>query len=307
MAQAIAAIRESRERSGARFDLELDPNRTGLIGPQVSPLMTTAGDLQAKRTTTNPNFAGFLVHLLCRTGARPGDSVAIGSSGSFPALLVAALSAARALDLRPVTILSLGASSYGATDPDFDLLEIYDVLVRQGICSSPPAAVSLGGERDVGSDMEDAVRSRMIRGIEGRARFLRESNLERNVAERTRIYEEAARGRIAAFINAGGGYANLGTSRLVLNVRPGLNLDLVLPRPEERGMLFAMAARGVPVIHLLFIKGLVLQAGLPWDPIPLPGPEALRLPDGAHGAGFWLVTAVYFLALIPLVPRRNKF
>ena len=39
-----------------------------------------------------------------------------------------------------------------------------------------------------------------------------------------------------------------------------------------------MAARGVPVIHLLYVKGLADRYGLPWDPVPLPGP-------GEPGAG----------------------
>jgi poly-gamma-glutamate system protein len=43
------------------------------------------------------------------------------------------------MEIAPVTILSLGASSYGATDPDFTLLDIYDILQREQICNVPPA------------------------------------------------------------------------------------------------------------------------------------------------------------------------
>ena len=91
MEQAIQAIRERREQTGAGFDPGIDPNRTGLIGPEYTPLTTTIGELEAKRSTTNPNIAGFIVYLLCKAGVKPGDSVAIGSSGSFPALMVASL------------------------------------------------------------------------------------------------------------------------------------------------------------------------------------------------------------------------
>jgi hypothetical protein len=34
-----------------------------------------------------------------------------------------------------------------------------------------------------------------------------------------------------------------------------------------------MAAAGVPVIHLLNVKGLCERYGLPWDPRPLPEPD----------------------------------
>jgi poly-gamma-glutamate system protein len=308
MERAILAIRDRRAQAGAGFDLGIDPNRTGLIGPEYTPLTTTAGELEAKRSTTNPNVAGLIVYLLCKAGVKPGDSVAIGSSGSFPALLVASLAATRAMDVHPVTILSLGASSYGSTDPDFSLLDIYDILASKGISSAVPAAASLGGEKDVGLDFDSKIRDRLIDRIQaGGVPFLHEPDLVKNVSERLRIYERAAPQRIAAFINSGGGYANLGTSRLALDVRPGLNTDLSLPPPTERGVLFEMAAREVPVIHLLFIKGLVTEAGLPWDPIPLPKPAPLSMPGAERGSGFWLVTAAYFalLFLLAAYPRQN--
>jgi poly-gamma-glutamate system protein len=63
MEQAIQAIRDRREKAGARFDPGIDPNRTGLIGPEYTPLTTTVGELEAKRSTTNPNIAGYIVRL----------------------------------------------------------------------------------------------------------------------------------------------------------------------------------------------------------------------------------------------------
>ena len=33
-----------------------------------------------------------------------------------------------------------------------------------------------------------------------------------------------------------------------------------------------MAALDIPVIHLLFVHGLVKKYGLAWDPVPLPQP-----------------------------------
>lgn len=301
MKQAILAVRGVRERKGAGFDLHIDPNRTGLIGPEYSPLTTTVGELEAKRTTTNPNVAGFIVYLLERAGVRPGDRIAIASSGSFPALMAASLAAAKAMDVHPVIILSLGASSYGATDPEFNLLDIYDILRRAGICSVPPSAASLGGEKDVGSDLDADVRDRLVKRIQAAGvPLLDEPDLGSSVSRRLRIYQSAAGGKIAAFINSGGGYANLGTSRLALDVRPGLNTSLSLPPASERGVLFEMSARGVPVIHLLFIKGLVAEAGLPWDPIPLPQPGMIHPPGSGRTGSFWLVAGAYFALLLVL-------
>ena len=307
MEQALFAIRTARTRSGIHFHPALDPNQTGLIGPEISPIITTLGELEAKRSTTNPNMAGFLVTLLDRAGVKAGDSIAIGSSGSFPALLIASLAAARAMDVHPVAILSLGASSYGAGDPEFNLLDIFEILEREKICSVHPAAASLGGENDVGSDFDPQVRKQLVRRIGSSGIPLIEiPDLRQNTAARYRIYQRAARGKIAAFINSGGGFANLGASPLVLKLKPGLNTDVVQPKEAERGMIQLMAAQGVPVIHLLYVKGLIREAGLPWDPIPLPKPAVIHPAGSTPPAGFWLVAGGYFALLAVLAGLRDK-
>jgi poly-gamma-glutamate system protein len=43
-----------------------------------------------------------------------------------------------------------------------------------------------------------------------------------------------------------------------------------MPAGPTRGLLFEFAARGVPVIHLLHVRGLAKDNGLPYDPVPLP-------------------------------------
>lgn len=295
MGRAIETLARHGEGADIAIDESLDPNRTGLIGPEMTPLFTTLGQLEAKRTTTNPDLAGLLVYLLRRAGVSSGDTIAVGSSASFPALLIATQTAAEAMDVHPVTILSLGASAYGATRPEFNLLDIQQTLMNEGVVSTAPAAVSLGGENDVGGEFDPALRERLLRQVRASGiDVLDEPDLRRNVARRMAVY-----GRPAAFVNIGGADANLGTSPLVLRVEPGLNMDLPLPPPEQRGVLFEMAAHGTPVIHLLHIRGLALRYGLPWDPIPLPEPGTTPLRDGAGARGwaFWLITAVYLAAL----------
>ena len=80
---------------------------------------------------------------------------------------------------------------------------------------------------------------------------------------------------------------------------PGLAAFPRLPPAERRGVVFAMAARGVPVIHLLYIKGLCDRYRLPWDPRPLPEPgrgPALR-DQGGFAREFLPVVAAAYLAL----------
>jgi poly-gamma-glutamate system protein len=268
-----------------------------LLGPEYSPLFTSLGQIEAKRSTLTPDMAGLLVHLLARAGVGSGDRVAIGASGSFPGLLVAVVAAVKALDAKPVPILSLGASSFGATRPDFHILDLYRFLQAEGFVSAEVAAVSLGGARDVGSDLDPEFRAELVRSLAGiGANLIQEPDLPRNVARRMDRY-----GSVSAFVNIGGAEANLGTSPRILEVPPGLvEGSKSLPPESRRGVLFEMQARGIPVVHLLHVRGLVLRYGLPWDPLPIPPPGTANLHEGGEdrGAWFWPLTVAYFGILL---------
>ena len=75
---------------------------------------------------------------------------------------------------------------------------------------------------------------------------------------------------IKAFINSGGGFANLGSSQSVLNIKPGLVRRAQIPEPAKQGIIHSMLLKKIPVIHLLFIKGLAQKYHLPWDPASQP-------------------------------------
>jgi len=286
-----------------------DPNGTCLIGPEMSELFTTAGQLEAKRTTTNPDMAALVAHLLTEAGVSRGDTVAVAASGSFPALMMAALTAAEALGAIPLTILSPGSSSWGATRPEFDLIDLHRVLLERGITHAPAAAASLGGSGDTGREFDPEVRDRLARKIvDSGIRFLDEPDLAANVALRMAIY-----GDVVAYVNIGGSDASLGTSPEILKVPAGLSLDLLriaLPPAEQRGVLFEMAAEGVPVVHLLHVRGLALRFGVAWDPVPLPLAGTTRLREDARGRGpaFWLLAAAWAagLAAVALVGRGRR-
>ncbi len=66
-----------------------------------------------------------------------------------------------------------------------------------------------------------------------------------------------------------------------------------------------MVARGVPVIHLLYIKGLVESHGLPWDPVPLPAPGQ-GLGRRTTTFAFPVLAALYFTLLFLTVFFRQR-
>jgi poly-gamma-glutamate system protein len=310
MEQAIAITGEYCKNSPQGIDKNLDPNLTGLIGPEESPISTSLGHLEAKRTTTNPNIAALIVYLLAEAGVSQGDTIAIGSSASFPALYIATLAASKAMNVRPVVIFSLGASSYGATKIDFNLLTLHDLLQKKGVFSTPAVAVSLGGEKDIGLEFNPSIKNQLMLQIKSRGMpFIYEPNLRNNVAQRINLYDQhLSKEEYSAFINCGGSYANMGVSSLVLKVKPGLNIRMDLPDINERGVLFEMAARNIPCIHLLFIKGLVTKYDLTWDPIPLPNPGETKLRNiqSTFTNWFWFIFVIYFLGLFLLVFYGKK-
>lgn len=248
---------------GIETDPVIDPGRTGLIGPEWSVITTTIGHPEAKRTSTNPEFAALLVHLLRSAGVQKGDTIALGCSGSFPGLLLASLSAAKSLDVNCRTIISLGSSSYGANRPGLTILDIYNLILTRGIITEMPVAVSLGGEGDSGLGWEQETIELLKSRIEGSGYlFINENDLNRNVILRDSLY-----GTIKAFINAGGAMANIGTSESILGLKPGLLTRYKIPPEDQQGMIHKALLKGIPVIHLLNIKGLAVEYGLKWDPV----------------------------------------
>ncbi len=271
---AIAAIADHRQLVGPAIDLNTDINATGLIGAFFTPMTTTTGNLESKRTTTNPNMAGLIVSLLLDAGVQRGDLVAVGASGSFPALLLATCAAADALDLRVSLILSLGSSQFGANMTEFTWIDMARVLADAELPTTIPAAFSLGGDLDIARDLSGATREWMKEIIsETNAIFIHDADLASNVNQRMDVYHQAAQqSSIGAFVNIGGGWANLGIDASVLAAPPGLMSLESLPEEGRRGVIHQMQAEGVPVIHLLNIRELAQRYGLPWDPSPLPRP-----------------------------------
>ena len=208
----------------------------------------------------------------------------------------------KTLGAQPLIISSLGASEWGANDPDFDWLAIEECLLKTTELDVRPLALALGGEGDVGRGMSPGFLGSLRKRIrETGIFFIEEPVLRTNVETRMRFYSAGAGGRpIRAFVNVGGSYANMGINSEILKLRPGLNREIFVPPAEERGVIQAMAAEGIPVVHLLNIKGLVERYGLPWDPQPLPGPgegELYRI-AATKESWFLLLTGAYILLFI---------
>jgi poly-gamma-glutamate system protein len=299
MQRGMEAIRHHRVRRIGPIDLEADPTNSGLLGLSSSLTTTNTGSLEAKRTTLNPNWAAVVVELLHEAGVERGGTIAIGVSGSFPALNLAAFSAAHVLDLDAIVITSVGASSWGANVPTLTWLDMERVLADAGVLPIRSIAASLGGTRDRAIGMQKNGRKRLRDAIEsaGVPFLATETDLD-SIERRMALYRERAAGRrIQAYVNVGGSLASIGPKTVKRLYAPGLNLRLDPHALAVDSVMKRFLRDGVPVVNLSKIVPLAEIYGLPLEPVALPQPgEGLVFERREYNR--WLVAGLLaFLAV----------
>lgn len=309
MEQSSLVLREAKVERGLPIDRELDPNETGLIGDEFTIITTSLGNLEAKRTSTSPSFAALMVRLFSEAGLKPGSSVAIGASGSFPGLIVATLAACEAMDLEPMLFYSVGASMYGANIPEFTFVDMLDALHAHDLLPYEILAISLGSDNDRGDGMffpESRETMMEIARSASASLILPENNVQ-SIRERLALYSEYNQGRLPdVFVNIGGASPNMGNTNASLQFPNGLVERAKLSANDpERGLIFEYLELGVPVIHLLNIRDLALKSGIAIDPMPFPpiGSEAVYYVTKHN---IWLIWMTVLAALGILVLSRIK-
>lgn len=268
MEAAITAIHDEKRNRGYKISPLDDPNKTGIIGEPYTEITTTLGSLEAKRSTANPNTAAMVVDMLTQCGAKKGDTVAVNLSSSFPGINLAVLCALDAMDLKGIIINSVGASTYGANLPDFTYLDMEHFLVEHRYLSNRTAFFSLGGQDDIGKEMPQETKDAIVSRLSSYGyQFLYYEDLEENIAVRQSLYESGA--RPVCFINAGGNLMSFGGGTEMVSASNGIILPGKSPA-KGQGLIPLFLNEGIPVIHLLNMKGLLPSYGLPFDPSPLP-------------------------------------
>jgi poly-gamma-glutamate system protein len=270
---ASVVLRSEKEARGLLAPDAVDPNRTGMIGIEFSDITTTQGDLASKRTATNPDLAAVLVRLIDSLELSPGRPVVLMLSGSFVGGNVAALAAVEALGLKPVVVLSLTASMWGANQPEFAWLDMMDLLRRRGILSSTAALAVLGGEGGGGGGisaeglraLRDSAAKAGVRLIEARPFS---TLIERLDGELAAVLSGMAPPGLV--INVGGSLTGLGNCRESFEVPPGLTLGPIPCTQGTPGIAMRLSAAGTPLLQVLNLRRFAAETGLPFDPVPLP-------------------------------------
>ena len=277
MKESMVELKNVRMEAGVFIDDENDPNETGLVGSPFSLITTDEGDLDAKLTTLDPNFSAGMVELMLRMSLQEGDTIAILLTGSMPGANIAVLTAASAMGLIPMVITSVGASQWGANHADFTWLDMESILFNKGLINSRSVAASVGGRNDMGRLLSPAGREIIISNIENyNIPLIRKNRLAENIDERMKLFESFNKiTNYSAMINVGGGVASLGTSFNSKLLPAGIvnRYDVVNISIRDggiEGVLAKFAKKNVPVLHVLNIKSLTEQLGMPFAPIPIP-------------------------------------
>lgn len=294
---AFSIIKERVIEIGMPIDRINDPNETGLIGLQYSPITTERGDLEAQLTSTNPNFAALIVEFLRKSRVQRGDTAAVLLTGSYPALNIAVLSAVKTLGLQAVITTSLSASMWGANFPQLTYLDMETLLISSGIFDYKSALASLGGEEDLGRGLSPAGREMIVDAAQRNNVPLLEANdLDDAISKKMTLYDTS--GSIKVFINAGERATCLAGSETGNGLISGYSIK------TGQGLAARFSKRGITVINLIDIEKLALENDLPPAPIPLPKPGDGRLFHEYKYSVTMAMIAVLILVVILFIVLR---
>ena len=272
MQESMKMLKNIRMEKGVFIDIENDPNETGLVGSQFSLITTDEGDLDAKLTTLDPNFAAAMVELLTRANLTSGDTIALMLTGSMPGANMAMLIACKAMDIYPFIISSIGASQWGANDPEMTWLDMERILFEQGYISSRSIAASIGGRNDRGRLLSPKGRELIRYNIENnKLPLISGTGLEDNVNKRMEYFGAH---NYKAVVNIGGGVASLGTSFNLRLIKPGIvyrkDIEKISRGDGIEGAVVKFSKQNIPLIHILNIQKLTDELGMKYAPIPIP-------------------------------------
>jgi poly-gamma-glutamate system protein len=264
--EAMKKTRQERQRIGLPIDEINDPNGTGIIGEQYTPITFQRNDVSANLTSTNPNFSAIFIEYFKKLKVKSGDMVAVGVDGTFPAVNLSLYSVLREMGIKPIIITTVSSAMWGANEPTFTWLDIEHFNYREGIFPFKSIAATYGGEDDLG------------RGFSPEARVLLDNAMKRNdipvigsdslsmiIKQRIDLY--FSQGKIKAFVNIGKSVANIGENHTIPIT------GLIRERPKninENSVIGQMLDKKIPVINIIDVNKIATRYGLPIAPMPIP-------------------------------------
>jgi poly-gamma-glutamate system protein len=235
-----------------------------MIGNEWSEITTTLGSLEAKETSANPDFSALIIRLLHESKIKQGDKVGVVLSGSFPSLAISVLAALQTMGIEAVVMSSIGASTYGANQPEATWADMESALIKSGGLRYRSKLVSIGAGDDSGTGLSDEGLIKIKNAAErNRIDLYIPGSLKESIEKRVNIFSEE---KISIIINIGGNQTSLGNCPHSTLIPNGLHTNINRCSDENRGLIARMNELGVPYINLLDIKDLASQYGMAVSP-----------------------------------------
>jgi poly-gamma-glutamate system protein len=179
--------------------------------------------------------------------------------------LLNAIAAAEAMQLEPLLIVSLGASTWGANHPDSPWPAIAAELRRNGFVSKRADYYTMGGGAELGHGLPPEGDTLLRKAASGAGvELLTADSLEGLISRKMELLEEF---QPRVLVSIGGSQANLGIAEEVLRLQPGL-VPVSQAAQAGNGVIGAAMRDGTPVIHMLNIKSISNRVGIPYDSRP---------------------------------------
>lgn len=278
--EAFKAIKAEKEKLGIKINSRFDPARTGLIGKKETIITSDHGVLRSKQISVDPNIAALIVQWFKDIGLKEGDTVAIGMTGSFPALDTSTLAAIKVLKLNPIIIVSATASQWGANLPQYSWLDMFHVLKEKNIIPYSPIAASIGAQKDLGSGLDDSgVKNVLLTIKRYNIPLIKEPKVSDSIDKRLSLYKASAGDEgIKAYVNIGGGVASIGkhfakdnlskdqkAQVLASHLKTGVNTQLPVSLANSNSVAVRFLKEGIPVINIKDISKIARDYNLkPW-------------------------------------------
>lgn len=306
-------IKVELQDSGYEFDAIDDPFHTGLIGTRLSAITTDRGLLSDKQAALNPNLAAIFIEEFTKEKLQAGDHIAVGITGSNPAVNLALYAAISAMDLQPSIITAVSSASYGANREDFTWLDIEAILKKHKLIDFGTSYASFGGKEDLAIGLSDNGIQRLSEAmVRNSTPMLVGATLEENVSLREGAYRELIpKGkRYRLFVNIGGGLANVGSEPNAKLIPEGINKKLAEKPFEKEGIMMVMARQNVPVLHIRRIqrwaKKYDVASTQEMIPIPGQGPAFSKRKHNVTVATIALAILLAAIIIVIIFDRHDR-